>query len=197
MKRKIYVDFDGVIWDTWPMLYKILKDNSTYLYDKLVSKSLTHEDNLEIVKIYQNNNWDLIIQNTSPIEGSLEALKELFETNMYDISILTHCNSDLEVSNKKKIIDEFIPGMQVIPVFKPKAKSEAVDARGAILIDDFSGNLDDWEEAGGIGIKFSLDDSNTNFHHVSSLFDIVKVIDEIEYESENSNADFDLIETAA
>ncbi len=103
MKRKIYVDFDGVIWDTWPMLYKILKDNSTYLYDKLVSKSLTHEDNLEIVKIYQNNNnWDLIIQNTSPIEGSLEALKELFETNMYDISILTHCNSDLEVSNKKK-----------------------------------------------------------------------------------------------
>ena len=39
-------------------------------------------------------------------------------------------------------------------------KSEVVDPRGNILIDDCLRNLDDWIEQGGLGIFFDMDDDN-------------------------------------
>jgi hypothetical protein len=116
---------------------------------------------------------------------------------MFDISILTHCNTDSEVKNKCRIIDEYVPGMEVIPVFKPTSKNDAVDARGAILIDDYSGNLEKWENAGGISVKFSLEDCSTNFYHIKSLLDIVNIIDELDYKNSVINSELDLVESAA
>lgn len=53
-------------------------------------------------------------------------------------------------------------------VFVPNGidKSQIVKAQGAILVDDYSGNLLKWTEAGGIGIKFI---SKDNFTTINSL----------------------------
>ena len=44
-----------------------------------------------------------------------------------------------------------------------------VNAKGAILIDDFTGNLVDWEKRGGISIKFSLVPKDRGFPVIDRL----------------------------
>jgi hypothetical protein len=196
MKYKIYIDFDGVIWDTWPMLYKTLKENDRCLYDKMMTKTLTPEEDLAIGKVFiKHNNWDYIMENTLPIAESLDELKELYDSNMFDISILTHCNTDGEVNNKRKIINKYVPGIELIPVFKPAAKSSAVNPRGAILIDDYSLNLIDWQNAGGIAVKFTTKhNENSEFYHINSLLQIKGIIEKLEYSSDVSQNILDLAE---
>jgi hypothetical protein len=182
MKYKLYVDFDGVIWDTWPFLYKVLEDNNAELYNKVMSKSTTIEDDINIGKIFNNHiKWDEMIHNSSPIGNSLEMLNELNNTNMFDIVVLTHCNSDEEKECKNKIVKENLPGIDIMCVSKTMPKNEAVDPKGAILVDDFSGNLKLWQDAGGIAIKFTTKAaSNSEFYHINSLIQIIDIVEEIE-----------------
>ena len=50
--------------------------------------------------------------------------------------------------------------------------------KGAILVDDYSGNLIDWEASGGIGIKFTKEkESNCKFKNITSLEEILDIFD--------------------
>ena len=96
MKRRIYVDFDGVIMDTWPFFYEVLQENDYELYEKLINKSLTHDDDQKIIKILNGLDWKQVIDKSLPINNSLQELKELYESNLFEVSVLTHCNSEYE-----------------------------------------------------------------------------------------------------
>jgi hypothetical protein len=195
MKYKIYIDFDGVIWDSWPYLYKTLRESDLVLYEKVLSKSTTFEDDKKIGEIFNTMNWDKLIENTYPINNSIEILKSLYYSEMFDISILTHCNCNNEVESKRKVLESAIPGIDIITVFKPTLKSEAVNAKGAILIDDYVGNLIDWKNAGGIAVKFTTKNKiNDDFYYINSLDQITDIITELEYDTNTSN---ELVETAA
>ena len=145
-----------------------------------LNKIATKEDNDEVGEILRKYDWKDIFSKSKPIEGSIEGLEELINCNDFEIAILTHCNSHNEVKWKIKTINKYIPGIKLIPVFKPTSKSIAVDPRGAVLIDDYSKNLIEWKNAGGISIKFSSSNNiNKDFYSIKSLLqakDTVKKI---------------------
>ena len=43
----------------------------------------------------------------------------------------------------------------------------------AILVDDFSGNLKEWEQSGGIAVKFVREKENSNFKEIVSLDELI------------------------
>ena len=45
--------------------------------------------------------------------------------------------------------------------------------KNAILVDDFSGNLKDWEESGGIAVKFVREKENGKFTEITSLDELI------------------------
>jgi hypothetical protein len=195
MKYKLYIDFDGVIWDSWPYLYKFLKESNVTLYEKVLAKSTTLDDDKKIGKIFNSMNWEDLIKNTHPINNSIEKLKSLYYSDLFDVSILTHCNCDSEVKCKRKLLESAIPGINIITVFKPTHKSEVVDPVHAILIDDYVGNLNDWKNAGGIAVKFTTKSVvNGAFYCINSLDQINDIISELEF---NDVAVEKLIEAAA
>jgi hypothetical protein len=50
-----------------------------------------------------------------------------------------------------------------------------VNATNAILIDDYAGNLREWTEAGGIGIRFSLELESKGFIVIDRLDQILNI----------------------
>ena len=97
--------------------------------------------------------------------------------------------------SKTNLIDKHIPGLNVIPVYRPLRKDEAVNPKGAILIDDYGKNLETWEEFGGIGVKFSIDnDKKYNFHQIDHISKIINIIEETE---DDKYEDLELLETNA
>ena len=186
MLYRLYIDFDGVMWDTWPSFYKIVNETDSELYEKMIAHTTNKDENLKIVKIFVSIDWEPLLNSTEPINDSLIWVKELYDTKMFDITILTHCTSDNEIINKKKLTEEKMPGIKIITVDKAIDKTTAVDPKGAILVDDYWKNLDIWEQAGGIGIKFSTkEEENYDFYHISSLGQIPDVVTLINKDSKN------------
>lgn len=183
MQYRLYIDFDGVMWDTWPSFYKMVKENDEELYEKMINHTTNDQDDKKLLNIFSSIDWEHLLNSTEPINDSLIWIKELYETKMFDITILTHCTSDNEIINKKKLTEEKMPGIKIITVVKPACKTSVVDPKGAILVDDYWGNLKPWVEAGGIGIKFSTkDEENCPFYHISSLSQIPDIIKQINEE---------------
>ena len=96
----------------------------------------------------------------------------------FNISILTHVNSLKEAKAKIKFLDGITTDLTIIPVPSGVSKTKMTQTKGAILVDDYSGNLIDWEASGGIGIKFTKEkESNCKFKNITSLEEILDIFD--------------------
>ena len=100
MLHDLYLDFDGVIWDTLPLLNKIIYEADAKLYYRMVNKTLTPEDEVKKRQIYKLANWELILRNSGPLNNSIDWINELHKTGMFNMASLTHCNSTNEALNK-------------------------------------------------------------------------------------------------
>ena len=142
--KNLYIDFDGVILDTIEVTYKLM--------DELKIDKKNRE---EVEKFYINLDWKNLLSITPEINDSIKCIQNLIEADIFDISILTHVNSLSEIIEKVHFIRKFLPSITIIPVPKAISKTKMVHAEDAILIDDYVSNLNEWQEAGGIGILFS------------------------------------------
>lgn len=79
--QKLYIDFDGVILDTIDTSWKMLRSKNI---DPLSD---------EAKKFYVQLDWEDLIKRSKPIHHSIECLKALIDSNLYDVAILTHVNS--------------------------------------------------------------------------------------------------------
>ncbi len=165
---KLYIDFDGVILDTIDVSYEILKSSNidTTNYD-------------QVQEFYHKLDWEELISISKPINNNINNLKKLINSNLYDITILTHINSNNEINAKKKFIKENIGDIQTIYVEKKYNKCDIVDAHNAILVDDYMGNLEKWEEKGGIPIKFSTTGKKYECISIDSLELLIDKYEEI------------------
>ncbi len=143
---KLYIDFDGVILDTIDVSYQMMKEQGI---------DLTIPNNPSVVNFYRNLDWTSFITKCTPIQHSIENIQKLVKSNLYDISILTHVNTQNEVEVKTEYIRKNIPNVDVIFVERKYQKEDMVDCEDAILVDDYMGNLKTWEAKGGIPVKFS------------------------------------------
>ena len=137
-----YVDFDDVILYTSGILF----DNYHKDCDKVGIV-------LDKVKYIRKFDWEWLLSVSPVINDSLDIIRD-----MNDIDILTKVNSvDNEGVAKIRYLRSKGIRADVILVPFDLKKTDVVDARGNILIDDTVHNLDDWYDVGGMPIYFNKD----------------------------------------
>lgn len=158
--QKLYLDCDGVILDTINKSYRMLKE-----------EGLTTEE--EVAKFYNDINWTELIEESGQINNAISEIKEL--RNYFDIEILTHVYSNNEIEAKLKYFASELPNINVVTVPKNVKKADFVDARDAILVDDYILNLDYWASKGGIAIKFSDSGKVCKYNVISNLLELIDI----------------------
>lgn len=145
--RRIYIDFDGVLVDT----------------PKYIKQEIKRKGNLE--STFANIKWDELLSKCSEICENLCYLKEIFKNN--DITILTHVYSQNEKREKAKFINDYIGNIDILFVPHNIKKSEFVNPKGNLLIDDYNANIDSWKNNGGIGYLF---ENNIKLEEILPLY---------------------------
>ena len=141
---KKYVDFDGVIKDTYQPLFEDYwerQKNGEYI-----------DDTEHVIR----KDWIYVLARSPIINNAINILNEIA-----DVSVCTRIHS-LENEGVAKIRDLRHLGLKCDIILVPYQvkKTDVVDARGNILVDDAIFNLDEWVMAGGIPIFF--DNNGTN-----------------------------------
>ncbi len=152
--KNLYIDFDGVILDTIPVLYEEARRQEYDINDN---------------EFYEKFNFKCILKDKYIINDSINCIEKLINSNKFNISILTHCNSLKEATDKVKYIRKFFKDITVIICPKAISKTKMVHTKDSILIDDYSNNLKEWEEEGGIPIKFSKDLKSSDYKVINKL----------------------------
>ena len=158
-KRNLYIDFDGVILDT-----------ITPLYEDYEKQNITKEKRLEF---YVNYPWEKIIDDKYIINDGINDIKEIINSNKFELAILTHVNSLNEAILKIKYIRKYFKDITIIPVPKAISKTKMIHTKDAILIDDYAGNLREWKKEGGIGIRFNQKGNDKGFKVIKNLKEII------------------------
>ena len=162
----LYIDFDGVIMNTIDVTYDDFKKTGLNIKDP---------NNSEAVRsFYASIDWkDLLNNRAEIINDGIECIRKIVRSNIFNVSILTHINSLNEATEKVKYIRKHLRDITIIPVPKEISKTSMVHTKDAILIDDYIGNLKEWREHKGIGIKFSTKLNGRGFPVINRLDQIL------------------------
>ena len=87
--KKLYIDFDGVILDTIPIIYK-----------RLEKENIDVTEEKALIQFYENLEWNSLIQEAPQIHHSIRAIKKIIASKQFDVAILTHVNSQSEILEK-------------------------------------------------------------------------------------------------
>lgn len=137
--KNLYIDFDGVIMNTIEITYLELKEMKLDC-DKL-------EDQEKIRDYYATIDWnELLNKKAKIINDGINCIKTLIKSDRFNIAILSHVNSLNEAIEKINYIRKYFKDITIIPVPRDISKTEMVHTEGAILVDDFAGNLEEWKE---------------------------------------------------
>ncbi len=163
--KNLYIDFDGVILDTITPVYNLAKKLN------LDVKTQTKEIGL----LYSKIDWETLIEESEELSNSINSIKKLKESKKFNISILTHINSLKEAKAKIEFINNLFDDLTIIPVPKSCSKTMMTQTKDAILVDDYSGNLREWESKGGIGVKCTREKEECDFKNVTSLEELLEL----------------------
>ncbi len=169
---KIYIDFDGVVLDTWDVIFKE--------YIKLFSTDVLEED--KIKNLMLTIGWGKILSNSVQINDSIKKIKDIGKN--YEVYILTKINSQEEQKAKEEyLLKHNISNLYFVPY--EHSKTQYVDVENNILIDDDIKNLDEWSLHGGKSIFFNKDLSNYDSYgnkniNYTIINDLLKIYDIME-----------------
>lgn len=165
--RRLYIDFDGVVLDTIPLLYKELEKNGV---------ALGNEE--KIRKVFGAFDFRKIIKDKNILNDSINCIHKIMESGLFEVSFLSHINSLDEGKVKVKFLRKhFKDNITIILVPVGVSKPKMIHCEGAILIDDYAGNLKEWQEAGGIPIRFSKEMESHGYMVVDRLDKILDLFD--------------------
>ena len=112
------------------------------------------------------------------MNDSIECIHKLIDSGKFEISFLTHINSLNEgVVKVQYLRKHFKNNITIILVPKELSKPKMVHSKDAVLIDDFSGNLKEWEEAGGLSIRFSKELESHGYRVINRLDMVLDMFD--------------------
>lgn len=160
----IYVDFDGVIFDSETLLFEG--------YHKLEVRN--EKIKLEYI---QNIDWSNILDNSEIINDAIDILKRAKS----DIAILTkiHSMENEGTAKIRKLRNLGVTSSIYLAPYTLK-KTDIVNPKDNILIDDTIHNLDDWSLKGGIPIFFNKDGNDIDgWHQKNKVYKKIKRLDEI------------------
>ena len=164
--KRLYIDFDGVVMDTIPPLYDALQKSGA---------DVTNESEIRV--FFASYDFSKIINDDNILNDSINCIKKLIDSKMFEISFLTHVNSLTEGCVKVEYLRRHFKDITIIMVPKEISKTRVVHSKDAILVDDYSGNLKEWEENGGIAVRFSKELESHGYkvlNHLDELIDMFK-----------------------
>ena len=173
--RDLYIDCDGVIFNTIKPAFKEMKE---------MGIDLNNQD--AITEYFKNCDWHKLIHTGGQINNSIEKIKQLADSNVFNtVNVATHRCSYIEGVVKTEIFNELIPNVKIITIPKRLGKHFALPANNHILIDDAKSKVIDWIKHGGIGVLFSEDvnrliypqEFNNDYFIINDLLDVIKVND--------------------
>lgn len=162
--KQLYIDFDGVILDTM-----------TKSYEEIRKQGIDKGGKKAVMAYFRDVNWDKLISETDEINDSINEIKKICDSKKFSVYILTHINSTNEMIAKIKYIHEKLPQVTIVSVPKEISKTEVVNPSGAILIDDYSGNVKEWQKKLGIGIKFVKELEGSEYPEITRLSEIINM----------------------
>lgn len=167
MKKRLYIDFDGVVVDTIPLLYKELDKNGV---------SLGNEQ--EIRRVFGSFDFRKIIKDKNILNDSINCIHKIMDSGLFEVNFLSHINSLDEGRVKVKFLRKhFKDNITIILVPVGLSKPKMIHSEDAILIDDYAGNLREWREAGGIPIRFSKEMESHGYIVIDRLDKILDIFD--------------------
>lgn len=163
--KNLYIDFDGVIMNTIEIAYQ-----------DMIDKNINQDNQKEVRDYYKNLDWKELLRNSKVINDSINCMNKIIESEKFEVSILTHINSLHEAVEKIKFIRKYFKDITIIPVPRELSKTEMVHVEDSILIDDYAGNLQEWQEKGGIAIRFSKKLHGKGFIVIDKLDKILDIV---------------------
>ena len=165
--RRLYIDFDGVVMDTIPPLYAALEKSGTDV-----------SDNAQVRVFMSTFDFNSIVNDDNILNDSIECINKLIDSKRFEISFLTHINSLEEGIVKVKYLRSKFRDISIKMVPKEISKTLVVHSKDAILVDDYSGNLREWEKNGGISVRFSKELESSGFKVINRLDSLLNIFDE-------------------
>ena len=166
--RRLYIDFDGVVMDTIPLLY-----------NELAKNGVVKNDEEEVRRIFAAFDYGTIIKDKNILNDSINCIKKILASGRFEVAFLSHINSLAEgVVKVKYLRRHFKNNITIIMVPKEIEKPKMVHSEGAILVDDYAGNLKEWEENGGIAVRFSKELESHGFRVINRLDTLLDIFDE-------------------
>ena len=165
--KQLYIDFDGVILDTM-----------TKSYDELKKENVDIKDQEKVMEFFRNTDWKKLIDETEQINDSINEIKKICASKKFNVYILTHVNSTNEMIAKIKYLHKNLPQVTVVSVPKEIPKTEVVNPSAAILIDDYSGNIKEWQKKLGIGIKFVKELEGSDYPEITHLSEVIDMFNQ-------------------
>ena len=162
--KNLYIDFDGVICNTIEITYKMLDE-----------AKIDKNDRQKVTEFYENLDWEHVLESCNIINNAMENIKKIISSGKFNVAILTHVNSMNEIIQKVKYIRNYLRDVTIIPVPKAISKTRMINARFSILVDDYQINLNEWKEAGGIGVRFDLDMDGKGFLVIDHLDELLEL----------------------
>lgn len=164
-KKELYIDFDGVILDTIPLFYK-----------EFQKVNIDPKDKEKAGNFLKNFDYSKVINKKYILKDSISCIKKLIDSNKFVISLLTHVYTLEEGVLKVDFIRKYFKDITIILVPKAISKTKMVHTKGSILVDDYSGNLREWEKEGGVGVRFSKEMESKGFKVINKLDQLLNIL---------------------
>ena len=160
----LYFDFDGVILDTEFLIFEDWRKNRDK-YKKL---------GWDKIKYLKNVDWEYVLNNSKIINDSIYYLKQIDPEESF---ILTKIHS-LENEGAKKVKWSRARDIKQPIILVPYNldKTNIVNAKGNVLVDDSLNNLDDWDKCGGQSVFFDIDNDNYDSWHLPNIKEYERVM---------------------
>ena len=161
--KNLYIDFDGVIYNSIEVSYKIAENEN-------VSK-----DYESYYQFFKNLDWCEVLEKSTEINDAFNCIKKIIDSGKFNVFILTHVISLKEAEVKIDLIRKNLDDVTIIPVPKRVSKNKMVKVKDAILVDDYPENLREWSKDGGISIRFDLDMDGKGFLVIDKLDELIEM----------------------
>ncbi len=140
-KLPVYIDFDGVIFDTYGYVRKEVLDK--YGVDIYTHSRTNIEEEKLIHQYFCSLNWQTLLATGSTLNASKVFLDLIKDNILYDPTIYTAVNNNYEKEEKIKYFDKTFKN---IPYkFMEERKPKTVIKENSVLIDDDDYNLEYWQ----------------------------------------------------
>ena len=155
--KKLYIDFDGVIFNT-----------INYAFDEMKKLGVDLSNDDEINDYFVKVDWKILINKGGILNDSIRKIEILLESQEFSrVEVATHRCSYLEGIIKTNDLKSRIPNLKVTTIPRKIDKHFALKSQNNILIDDAKSKVISWINDGGIGILF-----NQKVDHLIYLYEL-------------------------